>query len=60
MRGRIGEIKKTHPKGTRVELVFMDDEFAPPAGTKGTVSRVDDMGTAHISWGNGSCLGSVP
>jgi len=38
----------------------MDDEFAPPAGTKGTVVHVDDIGTIHIAWETGSTLGVVP
>ncbi|MGN1480389.1 DUF4314 domain-containing protein, partial [Porcipelethomonas sp.] len=31
-----------------------------PAGTKGTVDHVDDMGTIHMKWSNGSCLGICP
>ena len=58
MSDSIREIKKMYPKGTRVELVYMDDKFAPPIGTKGTVRHVDDLGTVHISWDNGSGLGA--
>ena len=44
------------PKGTRVELVQMDDPQAPPIGTKGTVIGVDDIGSIMVSWDTGSSL----
>ena len=34
----------------------MDDIQAPPAGTKGTVRGVDDIGSIMVSWDNGSSL----
>lgn len=46
--------------GKRVELVYMNDGQAPPVGTKGVVTRVDDMGTIHVNWENGSSLGLIP
>jgi len=45
------------PRGCRVELVLMDDPQAPPIGTLGTVIGVDDVGTIHVNWDNGSVLG---
>ena len=44
-------------RGTRVELVQMNDVQAPPPGTRGTVQFVDDIGTIHVKWDNGSSLG---
>ena len=44
------------PKGTRVELVKMDDPQAPPVGTKGTVRGVDDIGSILVAWDNGCGL----
>lgn len=44
------------PKGTRVELVKMDDSQAPPIGTKGTVLGVDDIGSIMVVWDNGCGL----
>ena len=38
----VEKLKKEYPKGTRVQLVAMDDLQAPPIGTKGTVIGVDD------------------
>lgn len=52
-------IKRRYPSGTTVELKNMDDQYAPPVGTKGTVTFVDDLGTIHVNWENGSTLGVV-
>lgn len=49
-------LRDCFPKGTRVELVQMDDPQAPPIGTKGTVRGVDDIGSIMVSWDNGSGL----
>lgn len=53
----VERLRKTYPKGTAVELVRMNDEHAPPPGTRGTVTGVDDIGTIHVCWQNGSSLG---
>lgn len=53
------DLREKFPTGTRVELVRMDDPQAPPIGTLGTVGAVDDMGTIHVRWDNGSRLGVV-
>lgn len=52
-------VRNNYPEGTRVELVYMDDIQAPPAGTKGTVLYVDDMADIGIEWDDGSCLAAV-
>lgn len=53
-------LKKIYPKGTRVELVYMDDPYTKlTPGLKGTVQFIDDMGTIFIDWDNGSGLGVV-
>ena len=41
-RETVERVRKMYPKGTRVELVRMEDVQAPPIGTKGTVTGVDD------------------
>lgn len=56
-RRRIESLRESFPAGTRVELVCMDDAQAPPIGTLGTVKVVDDIGTIHVAWDNGSSLG---
>ena len=52
-------IRRMYPKGTRVELVAMDDLQAPPIGTRGTVLGVDDTGSLLMRWDNGSGLNVV-
>ena len=49
-------LRAAFPKGTRVELVQMNDPQAPPIGTKGTVRGVDDIGSIMVSWDNGCGL----
>lgn len=56
---QIGMLKNGFPPGTRVEILRMDDDQAPPVGTLGTVVAVDDIGTIHVKWDNGSNLGLV-
>jgi len=46
--------------GRRVRLVRCNDQYTKiPAGTLGTVQLVDDVGTLHVKWDNGSFLGLV-
>ena len=49
-------LRERFPKGTRVELVKMDDPQAPPVGTKGIVRGVDDIGSIMVAWDNGCGL----
>lgn len=56
----VERIKKEYPSGTRVELVELNDPYRHlPDGLQGTVSCVDDTGTIHVDWDNGSRLGVV-
>jgi hypothetical protein len=59
-RKRVKVLREQYPSGCTVELVSMDDEHAPPAGTKGEVMHVDDTGTIHVIWQTGSTLGVIP
>ena len=52
-------LRKQYPVGTRIELVRMNDEQAPPIGTHGTVNGVDDLGSIMVSWDNGGSLSVV-
>ena len=52
----IERLREEYPVGCRVELVQMDDPFAPPIGTKGIVQGVDDIGSIMVAWDNGSGL----
>lgn len=55
----VDRIRREYPAGTRVVLVKMDDAQAPPIGTKGTVTGVDDTGSLLMRWDNGSGLNVV-
>lgn len=50
------QMRNRYPVGTRVELLKMNDIQAPPIGTKGTVTGVDDTASLIVSWDNGSSL----
>lgn len=54
-------IKQTYPPGTRIELISMDDPYAPvPSGTRGTVAYVDDIGQIGMKWDNNRSLSLIP
>ena len=55
----IAGLKQQYPIGTRVELLQMNDEFAPPIGTHGTVAGIDDIGSLLVDWDNGSGLNVI-
>lgn len=51
-------LKEKYPVGCRVELISMNDPYRHlEPGTQGTVIAVDDIGTIHVDWDNGSSLG---
>lgn len=56
---QLDHLRSTYPPGTRVSLVRMDDEQAPPIGTEGSVIGVDDAGSLLVNWDNGSGLNVV-
>jgi hypothetical protein len=55
----VERIRRQFPVGCRVELVRMDDVQAPPVGTRGTVTGVDDTASVMVKWDNGSGLNLV-
>lgn len=55
----IKRLREQFPAGCRVRLVKMDDPQAPPIGTLGTVSGVDDIGSILVNWDNGCGLNVV-
>ncbi len=63
LRALAAQRQARYPAGTRLRLVrfapsdWVDDNQAVPAGTQGDVTFVDDMGTIHVQWNNGSTLG---
>ena len=55
-RETVAQIRAEYPPGTKVELLEMADEYAPPTGTIGEVVAVDDAGDLVMRWQNGSSL----
>ena len=54
----IENLRSRYPKGTRVELIYMDDPYSKlKPGDQGAVIFVDDIGTIHVAWDCGSSLG---
>lgn len=56
----IAVVRENYPPGTRIKLIHMDDNWAVPSGTRGTVEYVDDAGQIHPIWDNGRTLAIVP
>ena len=53
-------LREKYPEGCRVELVKMDDLYREmPPGLKGVVTGVDDSGSFHVDWQNGSSLAVI-
>ena len=58
---KVKRAKKMYPPGTRIELLSMENDPRPVAsGTRGRVNCVDDVGTIHIKFDDGRCLGVIP
>lgn len=56
---QLRQLRGNYTPGTRVILVRMDDTQAPPIGTQGTVTGVDDTGSLLVDWDNGSSLNVI-
>ena len=57
---RIAALRKYYPRGTKVELLGMDDPQAPPVGTLGEILGVDDAAQLLVRWETGSSLSLIP
>lgn len=55
----VKKLRELYPVGTKIKLIEMNDSQAPPNGTIGIVDYIDDVGTIHMKWGNGSSLGLI-
>lgn len=47
-------------EGLRIRMIDMDDQYAVDEGMEGTIIRIDDLGTIHVKWDDGSTLGVIP
>lgn len=52
----VEEIKNKYKVGDRIKLICMDDDFAVPSGTYGTIDFIDDEGQIHMDWENGRTI----
>ena len=57
---QIAVLRERYPRGTKVELLAMDDPQAPPTGTMGEILRIDDAGQLLVRWETGSSLSLIP
>ena len=53
-------LRKRYPMGATVMLLQMDDDQAPPIGTKGVIENIDDAGGIHVRWETGCGLALLP
>ena len=58
-REQIATLRERYLRGTRVELLAMDDPQAPPTGTMGEILGVDDAGQILVRWETGSSLSLI-
>ena len=57
---QVERLRELYPPGTKIQCIKMDDPYhAIAPGFIGTVDYVDDAGTIHMSWENGSSLGLI-
>lgn len=60
-REQVERIRNEYPKGTRLELIAMDDPYTTlKAGDRGTVEFVDDASQITMVWDSGSRLSLIP
>ena len=53
-------LREQYPPGTRIRLTEMNDPYSRlMPGSEGTLMHIDDVGTFHVNWDNGSGLGLV-
>ena len=60
MRKEIERLRKKYPEETRVRLFSMTGVPQMQEGLTGTVRFVDDIGSIHVDWDNGSTLALIP
>lgn len=57
----IEQLRKKYPVGTKIQLISMrNEEYPVLPGTIGEVKWVDDIGSIHMRWENGSSLALIP
>jgi hypothetical protein len=47
--------------GDKIRLIKTNDQYTKlQSGAQGIVSFIDDLGTIHVNWNDGSTLGLIP
>ena len=57
---QIAALQRQYPRGTKVDLLGMDDPQAPPTGTMGEILGIDDAGQLLVRWETSSSLSLIP
>ena len=47
-KNELERLRRQFPVGTRVELIEMDDQQAPPPGTRGVIEGIDGAGDLQV------------
>ncbi len=54
------KLREDYPPGAKVELIEMNDPYREmPPGLTGEVIFIDDIGSIHVIWSNGSALAVI-
>ena len=54
------QLRKKYPVGTKLQLISMRNETYPVLpGTVGEITHIDDVGSIHMQWENGSSLALI-
>jgi len=57
---KLADLRRRYYSGCRVKLICRNDPYRDlKAGSTGTVTHVDDIGTIHVAWDCGSTLGVI-
>ena len=57
----LAQLRKQYPVGTKIQLISIRNEKDPILpGTIGEVTHIDDLGSIHMKWQNGSSLALIP
>lgn len=61
MKNNLEELKKKYPIGSKIKLLEkMEDIQGIKAGQLGILEYIDDEGSLHMRWDNGSGLAIIP
>lgn len=56
---QVETIRDMFSPGTKIQLLYMDDKYPIPKGSKGSVDYIDDTGQIPMNWDNGRSLALI-